>query len=470
VVHKEKHLTKCKFPYKPHVITEYKNCLAGYRKQQLASEMMSGREQNPSELERDFEQLTLSEVTTRKELDRGSYGIVYEVEIGGTRFAAKKMHSILRSAENDHKFLNECLRCSRICHPNVVQFIGLHRPNPWPTELPWLVMELMDTSLAKFIHKYSTRSKDIPIHFKLSILLDTSRGLQFLHSKNLIHRGLSSNNILLTRHCIAKIADLGVAKVVKEGTQSFTIGPGTPAFLPPEARVASPMYGPPYDIFSFGCVCIHLISMQFPKPTADMLLDTKGRATHADLTEFERRVEYLTKFPQTPDLRPLVERCLNNAPKDRPGAADVIEYLNNVNYERQPHDNDGIIDLYDVVCAYKTQLEEKNRDLEEREQEMEEKDIQLAIAESERAYVTQQLKKFNETVIEKEHKQPKREADLEIEVIIMFIYCTTHISSTHNHYLMYRIKTCSSEARGQESTNCTAKIKTHGATAVSYLE
>jgi len=330
--------------------------------------MTSGGEQNKSgldeELEHNFERVKLSDVTTLNELDRGSYGIVHEVEMGGTRFAAKEMHSILRSVKNDRSFLDECLRCSRICHPNVVQFIGLYRPNP--AELPWLIMELMDTSLSKLIDKYANVSKDIPMHFKLSILLDTCKGLQFLHSKNIIHRDLSSNNILLTKHCVAKIADLGVAKVVKEGTQSFTTGPGTPAFLPPEARVADPIYGPPYDVFSLGCVCIHLVSMKFPKPTADMLIDTAGAATHVDLTEFERRIECLTKFPQTPDLKPLVERCLNNAPKNRPDAASIIEYLKNVNYDRQPHEDDGIIDLYDCMSAYKTQLEEKDRDLEEK--------------------------------------------------------------------------------------------------------
>ena len=105
----------------------------------------------------------------------------------------------------------------------------------------------MHTSLSGLIKKYEeenknkAQKKDIPLHFKVSILQDTCKGLQFLHNKNIIHQDLSSNNILLTKYCVAKIADLGVAKVLKpQGTQSFTQGVGTPIFLPPEARLANP--------------------------------------------------------------------------------------------------------------------------------------------------------------------------------------------------------------------------------------
>ena len=394
-----------------------------------------------SKLQQDFEQLKLSEVRTSKfkrELGRGSYGIVYEVEMGGTLFAAKEMHSILRSSENESEsqrinergFLDECLQCSRISHPNVVQFIGLYRPTQ--ADIPWLVMELMDKSLTKLIEDYAGKKKDIPLHFKLSILLDTCKGLQFLHSKSIIHRDLSSNNILLTKHCVAKIADLGVTKVLKEGTQSFTRGVCTPAFLPPEGRVSKPIYGLPYDIFSLGCVCIHLVSMQFPTPTNDMVMDEAARRlTRVDLTEFERRIEHLTKFPQTPDLQPLVEWCLKDAAKERPTTTDVIQYLKNVDYDRQPHENDGIIDLYDCMSAYKAQLEGKERELqksiqqlEEKEKEIEDKDVLLAIAESKRDFVSQQLKnsKRQETVMEKEPEQAGKEADLQVFYIGIYRY------------------------------------------------
>lgn len=153
------------------------------------------------DLKRDFERLQLSRVkkTSRKELGRGAYGVVFEVEIHGTQCAAKEMHPELSEAAESDKikrdFLNECIQSSRILHPNVVQFIGVYNPSPDATELPWLVMELMDTSLNRLIAEENKAKRDIPLHFKLSILVDTCKGLQFLHSKDIIHRDLSSNNM-----------------------------------------------------------------------------------------------------------------------------------------------------------------------------------------------------------------------------------------------------------------------------------
>ena len=50
-------------------------------------------------------------------------------------------------------FLAECVQCSRILHPNVVQFLGIHYPSP-DAQLPWLVMEMMYISLTGLIEKY----------------------------------------------------------------------------------------------------------------------------------------------------------------------------------------------------------------------------------------------------------------------------------------------------------------------------
>ena len=316
--------------------------------------------------EGDFKQLMLSDVKkTKRELGRGSYGAVFEVEMHGTLCAAKEMYPILMSEKYKRDFLNECVQCSRILHPNIVQFIGVYKPSP-QAELPWLVMELMHTSLSGLIKKYEeenknkAQKKDIPLHFKVSMLQDTCKGLQFLHNKNIIHRDLSSNNILLTKYCVAKIADLGVAKVLKpQVTQSFTRGVGTPVFLPPEAYLENPKYRASYDVFSLGCVCIHLISMQFPDPTSEKEMDDRtGKVVHRNLTEFQRRRKYLIKFSQIPDLRKLVEQCLQDAPRDRPTVEEVIEWFKNARYNHLPHENDTIIELFDSLIQCEEELQE----------------------------------------------------------------------------------------------------------------
>jgi len=104
-------------------------------------------------------------------------------------------------------------------HPNVVQFLGIYYPSP-KDKLPWLIMEMMYTNLTSLIEKYETT--DLPLHIKLSILMDTSRGLQYLHSRDIIHRDLSSNNVLLTQQLVAKIADFGMAKIVSLDLSKYT--------------------------------------------------------------------------------------------------------------------------------------------------------------------------------------------------------------------------------------------------------
>ena len=60
-----------------------------------------------------------------------------------------------------------------------------------------------------------------------SIATDVLRGLHFLHSKRIVHMDLKSPNILLTRHGVAKLADVGLAKVIRDRnyiTQVSVIG------------------------------------------------------------------------------------------------------------------------------------------------------------------------------------------------------------------------------------------------------
>ena len=83
---------------------------------------------------------------------------------------------------------------------------------------------------------------------KASILYDVAFGLNYLHSFNppIIHRDLSPNNILLSRDSIAKISDLGVAKVVQADSRAtqtmLTKAPGTIDFMPPESFGETPQY------------------------------------------------------------------------------------------------------------------------------------------------------------------------------------------------------------------------------------
>ena len=287
--------------------------------------------------------LTLEDVIPQnKELGRGAYGKVFTVKYLGLPCAAKEIHSLLldgvpleEKKAIKRGFIRECYHCSLIRHPNIVQFMGIYYAagnQPDPTyDLPIMVMELMDTGLTSFITKNQSRIK---METKVSILHDVSLGLSYLHGRRpaVIHRDLSSNNVLLTSHLVAKISDLGMAKMIradsKQTRSRLTKAPGTPHFMPPEALdEEDPVYGTPVDVFSFAAVALHLFSEEWPTPTAQVKKDPKTKMLVA-LTEAKRRLQYLEKLNEgSSELREMVERCLENDPDDRPLIKEVTEFV-----------------------------------------------------------------------------------------------------------------------------------------------
>ena len=226
--------------------------------------------------------------------------------------------------------MRECRQCSRLRHPNVIQFLGVYYPTRSGganrMRLPVMVMEMMADSLTSFVEKY----EKIPVHIKYSIVHNVSLGLCYLHNHDppIVHRDLSPNNILLMAHLVAKISDLGVAKVIKaDSRKTMTKAPGTVDFMPPESLANSPVYGPSMDVFSFGGIILHTFNQQWPRPTEQVQFDPKTRRKVA-LLEVERRQQYLDKMiGEAEVLRRLVEECLDDDPAVRPTIASVCERI-----------------------------------------------------------------------------------------------------------------------------------------------
>jgi len=189
-----------------------------------------------------------------------------------------------------------------------------------------MVMEMMADSLTSFVDKH----EKIPVHIKYSIVHDVSLGLCYLHNHDppIVHRDLSPNNVLLTAHHVAKISDLGVAKVIKaDSRKTMTKAPGTVDFMPPESLANSPVYGPPMDVFSFAGIILHTFNQQWPSPSKQVQFDPKTRKRIA-LSEVERRQQYLDKMiGEAEVLKPLVEECLDDDPAVRPTIATVCDRI-----------------------------------------------------------------------------------------------------------------------------------------------
>ena len=273
-----------------------------------------------------FESVTVTEVVDlNHEIGRGSYGVVKKVSLHGTVCAAKVIHEILLTGGVEDKnkpvqdFILECYKCSTLRHPNLVQFLGLYYPDK-TAKIPWLIMEKLDTSLRHLLETHEKPS-DIRLARKMSILQDVSLGIQYLHTQKIIHRDLSSNNILLTKHLVAKVTDLGVAKMVSpHQIKTHTKAPGTLIFMPPEVLEHTPHYSMPVDVFSFGCVTVHLMCHQWPVP--------EGRG----VSEIEKRWKYIRirEVHIMPPLTKLITDCLENEPNKRPTISEVVQKLESI--------------------------------------------------------------------------------------------------------------------------------------------
>jgi len=321
----------------------------------------------------DFQGLVLKEIAKldRKELGRGAYGRVYAVKYCGTICAAKEIHSILVEEVGEvemrrtvESFMRECRQCSTLRHPNVVQFLGVYYPSGGAggrMRLPVMVMEMMADSLTSLVDKH----EKIPAHIKFSVVHDVSLGLCYLHNHDppIVHRDLSPNNVLLTAHHVAKISDLGVAKVIKADSRKImTKAPGTVDFMPPESLTENPEYGPPMDVFSFAGIVLHTFTQQWPHPTENTIFDPKTRRKVA-LLEVERRHQYLDKLRGVAEvLRPLVEECLDDDPAVRPTITAVCERIQvskDVYMKESPQD---VITLHQQVEQQKTENDQLRRE------------------------------------------------------------------------------------------------------------
>ena len=166
------------------------------------------------------------------------------------------------------KYLQECQLMSSLHHPNITQFLGIcFLPG---TQLPLLVMERLETSLDDLLENVP----NLPLIIKCSALEQVASGLLYLHKRNppVIHRDLTSRNVLLTTSLVAKITDMGNSRIanMRPGHMVRTLSalPGTLVYMPPEALDNKHRYGPSLDVFSFGHLALFTITQVRPQLNA----------------------------------------------------------------------------------------------------------------------------------------------------------------------------------------------------------
>ena len=274
-----------------------------------------------------------------RQLGKGAYGRVEEVEIPGAICAAKSINEELLHLGTPEgikhittAFVKECRLMSALRHPRIVQFLGVSYLSG--SELPSLVMECLDTNL----HQLLEAGPKLTLDMKQSILLDVAQGLLYLHSQTppLIHRDLTARNVLLDSALRAKLGDLGVARIVDlpvgHSSLTMTTVPGNIVYMPPEAIGVHTKYNISLDAFSFGNLALFTVTQIFPGQMlkAATYTDPESGMISA-LSEIQRRqhsfVYLQLELPENHNLASLIKRCLQNRPNDCPTAFDIVKQL-----------------------------------------------------------------------------------------------------------------------------------------------
>ena len=170
---------------------------------------------------------------TDKCLGRGAWGSVVEGKYRGCVVAVKQIHEMILSPHNRRLFEREMNIASRCRHPYLLQFIGATNDEGSPL----FVSELMESSLRALLGQQSLSSTEVSV-----ISLDVALALNYLHLKEpspIIHRDISSANVLLWRQANrwrGKLSDYGTANFMQ---QTMTVGPGAMIYSAPEAHTKS---------------------------------------------------------------------------------------------------------------------------------------------------------------------------------------------------------------------------------------
>jgi tRNA A-37 threonylcarbamoyl transferase component Bud32 len=224
----------------------------------------------------------------------------------------------LADMQGRKRFLAEARLAAKVKHANVLQMLD---GGTTDDGLTYIIMELVEgPTLARRLDEHGR----IGHRELMTLAAQISDGVSAIHGLGILHRDLKPDNILVDPMGVAKIADLGMARMIDQDTMSKLTKTGTilgtPAYMSPEA-VKGDGVGPEADVYSLGVTLYHLLA---------------GRPPYDGATAYDIMMAHLEgKFTPLRDLAPdadrdftaLIERCLAADPAKRPHASAMAREL-----------------------------------------------------------------------------------------------------------------------------------------------
>jgi hypothetical protein len=190
----------------------------------------------------------------------GGAAAVYEARRVGPAGPGERLaYKVLRGRRRNDAWHRAALRhegavglCTTAGHPNMVEVLEVFED---ARDQPCVVMELVDgVCLADLCEPH----RRLPFPIVRCIAVDVLEALVHLHRRDVLHRDLSTANILITAGGVAKVADLGLARVMQQG-RVHTQCRGTPMYASPEA-IQGLALDARADLFSLGAILYELVS------------------------------------------------------------------------------------------------------------------------------------------------------------------------------------------------------------------
>ncbi|KAI6108406.1 kinase-like domain-containing protein [Pisolithus croceorrhizus] len=258
-------------------------------------------------------------------IGKGSYGRVYLAlnATTGEMIAVKQVEiPTTPSDKNDSRQANfvqalkmESETLKDLDHPHIVAYLGFEET---PNFLSIFLEYVPGGSIGSCLRDHGKFDEYVTRSFTAQIL----DGLAYLHSKNIIHRDLKADNILVEKSGICKISDFGISKRTDDDQGAFTAMQGTVFWMAPEVigSQKGKGYNSKVDIWSVGCVVLEMWAGRRPWPDEDFFTVMYKVSHHKESPPIPSDV-ILSDL-----ARDFKDRCFAVDPELRANAAELIKH------------------------------------------------------------------------------------------------------------------------------------------------
>lgn len=214
------------------------------------------------------------------------------------------------AAKLEKQYNSEINALSHLYHKNVIKLVAAYKCPP----VFYIITEFIPGgSLRSYLH--SREHHPIPLDKIISITLDISRGMEYIHSQGVVHRDIKPENILFDENFCVKIADFGIA--CEETLCDILVeDEGTYRWMAPE-MLKRKAYNRKVDVYSFGLLLWEMVSGRIPFENM-----TPVQVAYA----VANRNLKPTIPPECP-MAPLIEQCCAIQPDKRPDFWQIVKVL-----------------------------------------------------------------------------------------------------------------------------------------------